>query len=75
MLSLSPATCIFVTVAPVDMRRSFNGLYAHAQTVFSQDPLSGHLFECLLDCTRLGKAPSSGADHAPVTSRSSWMVR
>jgi len=44
MLSLSPATRIFVAIAPVDMRRSFNGLYAHVQTVLSQDPLSGHLF-------------------------------
>jgi transposase len=44
MLSLSPATRIFVALAPVDMRRSFNGLYAHVQTVLAQDPLSGHLF-------------------------------
>jgi transposase len=26
------------------MRKSFNGLYAHIQTVLQQDPLSGHLF-------------------------------
>ena len=44
MLSLSPATRIFVALDPVDMRRSFNGLYAHVQTVLQQDPLSGHLF-------------------------------
>jgi hypothetical protein len=44
VLSLSPATRIFVALAPVDMRRSFNGLYAHVQVVLSQDPLSGHLF-------------------------------
>ena len=44
MLSLSPATRIFVALAPVDMRRSFNGLYAHVQVVLSQNPLSGHLF-------------------------------
>ena len=44
MLSLSPATRVFVALAPVDMRKSFNGLYAHVQTVFQQDPTSGHLF-------------------------------
>jgi transposase len=44
MLSLSPATRIFVALDPVDMRRSFNGLYAHVQTVLEQDPLSGHIF-------------------------------
>jgi len=44
MLSLSPATRVFVALSPVDMRRSFNGLYAHVQTVLQQNPLSGHLF-------------------------------
>jgi transposase len=44
VLSVSPATRIFVALAPVDMRRSFNGLYAHVLTVLEQDPLSGHLF-------------------------------
>lgn len=44
MLSLSPATRIFVAVEPVDMRRSFNGLSAHGQAVLQQDVLSGHLF-------------------------------
>ena len=38
MLSLSPATRIFVAIAPVDIRRSFNGLYAHMQTVLSPEP-------------------------------------
>jgi hypothetical protein len=28
----------------MDMRRSFNGLYAYVQPMLSQDPLSGHLF-------------------------------
>ena len=44
MLSLSPATRVFVAIQPIDMRRSFNGLYADVQTVFGQDPLTGHLF-------------------------------
>ena len=44
MFSLSPATRVIVALAPVDMRRSFNGLYAHVQTVLTQDPQSGHIF-------------------------------
>jgi transposase len=44
MLSLSPATRIFVAVEPIDMRKSFNGLYAAVQTVLAEDPLSGHVF-------------------------------
>lgn len=44
MLSLSPATRIFVAVEPVDMRQSFNGLYSRVQSVLGQDPTSGHYF-------------------------------
>jgi len=44
MLSLSPATRIFVALNPVDMRMGFNGLYAQVQTVLQQQPLSGHIF-------------------------------
>lgn len=44
MLSVSPATRIFVALSPVDMRKGFNGLYAYVQGVLQQDPLSGHLF-------------------------------
>ena len=44
MLSLSPATRVFVALAPVDMRKSFNGLYTYAQAVLQQSPTSGHLF-------------------------------
>lgn len=44
MLSVSPATRVFVALAPVDMRKSFNGLYTYAQEVLQQSPTSGHLF-------------------------------
>ena len=44
VLSISPATRVFVALGAVDMRRSFNGLYAYVQTVLGQDPLTGHLF-------------------------------
>ena len=44
MLSLSPATRVFVALAPVDMRKSFNGLYTYAREVLQQSPTSGHLF-------------------------------
>ncbi len=44
MVSITPATRIFVALLPVDMRKGFNGLYSHVQGVLQQDPLSGHLF-------------------------------
>jgi transposase len=44
MLNFSAATRVFVALAPVDLRASFNKLFALAQTVLQQDPLSGHWF-------------------------------
>lgn len=44
MLSLSPATRIFVALEPVDLRRGFNGLYTWVQTVLQEEPTSGHWF-------------------------------
>jgi transposase len=35
---------VFLYGQPVDMRRSFDGLYALARQGLQQDPLSGHLF-------------------------------
>jgi len=44
MLSLPPSVRVFVCTAPTDMRKSFDGLCALAQSVVQQDPFSGHLF-------------------------------
>lgn len=44
MLSLSPATRIFVALEPLDLRRGFNGLSTWVQTVLQQEPTSGHWF-------------------------------
>jgi len=35
---------IFLCMTPIDMRYSFDTLMGLTQTVFDQDPLSGHLF-------------------------------
>jgi transposase len=44
MLSLSPATRVFVALAPVDGRKSFNGLYTLVKDTLQEDPTSGFLF-------------------------------
>ena len=44
MLTLSPATRVFVAIEPADLRSSFNGLSALVEQQLEQDPLSGHLF-------------------------------
>ncbi len=44
MLRLPTSVRVFLCLAPVDMRRSFDGLAAMAERVVRQDPLSGHLF-------------------------------
>jgi transposase len=35
---------VYVYGRPVDMRRSYDGLYALVRNAMGQDPLSGHLF-------------------------------
>lgn len=44
MLNVSAATRVLVALEPVDLRRSFNGLYAAVRQQLGEDPLSGHLF-------------------------------
>jgi transposase len=44
MISVTAATRVFVALEPVDMRQSFNGLYARVQSVLQEEPTSGHLF-------------------------------
>ena len=44
MLSLPPSVRVFVARAPVDMRRSIDGLAAAVIDVVDEDPQSGHFF-------------------------------
>lgn len=44
MLALTPDTRIFVAAAPVDLRRGFDGLSAHVETVLEQQVMAGGLF-------------------------------
>jgi len=44
MLSGTTATRVFLATAAVDLRASFNRLFALTQSVLRQDPLSGHWF-------------------------------
>lgn len=44
MLNWSAATRIFVATAAIDLRASFNKLFALTQSVLKEDPLSGHWF-------------------------------
>ena len=44
MVSQSPATRVFLAVAPVDGRKSFNGLYSLVKETLHQEPTSGFLF-------------------------------
>jgi transposase len=44
MLNWSSGTRVFVATTPVDLRASFNRLFALTQAVLKEDPLSGHWF-------------------------------
>ena len=44
MLTLSMGARIYLALAPVDMRKGFDGLAAQVQQVLRQDPFGGQLF-------------------------------
>jgi transposase len=44
MLNICSGTRVFVATGPVDLRASFNKLFALTQSVLKEDPLSGHWF-------------------------------
>ncbi len=44
MFGLSAAVRVYFAIEPADMRKSFDGLAAHASGSLALDPLSGHLF-------------------------------
>lgn len=44
MVTMPPSVRVFLCLAPVDMRRSFDGLAAMAEQTVRESPLSGHLF-------------------------------
>ncbi len=47
MLSLSPATRVFLALRPIDGRKGFNGLYSLVKETLQQEPTSGFLFAFL----------------------------
>lgn len=44
MFNLSPSVRIFVCCKPVDMRRSFDGLFSLVESMIRENPYSGSLF-------------------------------
>ena len=44
MLSLSPATRVFLALQPIDGRKGFNGLYTLVKEALHQEPTSGFLY-------------------------------
>lgn len=44
MLSFSSAIRVYLAIEPVDMRKSFDGLYAVARETLDENPLDGSLF-------------------------------
>jgi len=47
MLSLSPATRVFLALQLIDGRKGFNGLYTLVKETLQQEPTSGYLFAFL----------------------------
>ena len=64
MLSLPPTVRVFVAVAPLDMRGSFDAV-AGAVRRLGLDPVNGHLYLFLNKRRRLAKALLSGVGLVP----------
>jgi len=43
-IALAPGTKVHLALAPVDMRKGFDGLAAAVQQILARDPFCGHLF-------------------------------
>lgn len=43
-MTLPPTVKVYVSTAPCDMRKSFDGLAGLVRSRLSQDPMSGHLY-------------------------------
>jgi IS66 Orf2 like protein len=72
MLSLSPATRIFVALEPVDLRQSFNGLSARVQSVLAQDPLLCGGLQSVAPTGRTRERPSPNHLHTTHILRRSF---
>ena len=68
MIGLWPTTTIFLATAPTDLRKAYDGLAVLVRQSLGQDPLSGNLYKCPHDCTRLGAEATPVSDHPPVSS-------
>jgi transposase len=44
MISIGPATRVFLALGVTDMRKGYDGLHALVASQLGEDPLSGHLF-------------------------------
>lgn len=44
MLSLPPSVRIYLSTAPADMRKGFDGLLGIVRGILKKDPMTGHLF-------------------------------
>jgi transposase len=44
VLTLPSSVRVYVATAPIDLRKSFDGLAAAVTSVFERDPVSGHLY-------------------------------
>jgi hypothetical protein len=68
MIGLLPTTAIFLATAPTDLRKAYDGLAVLVRQSLGQDPLSGSLYTCPYDCTRLGANTTPVSNHPSVSS-------
>jgi transposase len=66
MLAFPHCVRIYVAVAPVDMRKQYDGLWAAAQEQLQEDPKSGAIF-CFTNKERSKRRPGCPLDSSVTT--------
>jgi transposase len=61
MLGLPPSVRIYFAAEPVDVRKGIDGLRAHVECTFRNDPYEGHLFRVRGQAARPGEDPVLGS--------------
>ena len=66
MIHLPASVRVYLCLTACDMRKSFDGLHQLVRDYLALDAFAGHLFHCLLDCTRCGPGEPASAGYSPL---------
>ncbi len=66
MIQITAQMRVLVAIEPVDGRKGIDSLARLCREKLAEDPFSGCVFHCLLDCTRSWQGEPASAGHPPL---------